>query len=166
MPAEAASLSAPPFEVDLAPSPWRVGEGATLTLAGHAGDATPDRVDVYIVRFPGRAPISRFLTPSGVWSDAPAPYRQGVTPGTLSPVVAAWREEGPVGWSSVFVVFVRTAADPRQRDNWRFRPIVTKVSVLPPAGLASAGGALLLPAGALTLLAAGIVAWAWRRSGR
>lgn len=154
------ALPAPPFELAVAPSPLRVGERGVLRLAADGGGpaAATDRVDIYVVRFVGRAPVNQFLTPAGTWSPALAPYRQGVAASAFAPALAEWQESGPAGWISVVVVFVKTSANPLHRENWRFRPLMTRVRVRPPpAGSAFGTVSVLGPLGLLTLAACAAV---------
>jgi hypothetical protein len=145
-----------PVTVTVTPATWTEGEPASLALAPSPASAAPELGDVYVVRVPPGLVVRRYLTPADVWGRTPVPYQRGVAlPSTIR---AAWTEEGPLGWSFVIVSFVRPGADPRQRANWLWRPVILTVRS---RGAPSAVGASAVPIlgalGVVTVVAAVVV---------
>jgi len=154
-PALAGSLPEAPLSVAV---PTTLHEGHDATVTFEASDSLRGGVpfDVYVIRIPSRQPVRRYLSSTGIWTLEPTPwlrYRSATTP-TSQP--ATWREEGPAGFITLVVVFVRAGGSPGDRSEWLFRPVLGRVSVRPAAttgsGLfASALGVVTLATCALVL---------------
>jgi hypothetical protein len=164
VPARASTLPAAPLDIDIRPSPLRIGAEAAIRIEPRAGAGAAEYVDLHLVRIPSGPPFFRYLTPTGAWSKTITPYLRGVLLPRLAPVTATWREDGDPGWISVLVVFTRPGANPADRVHWVFQPVMRRLMVRP-----AAGGRGRLPIGwlaAATLAAAaGVVAGAvgWSR---
>lgn len=130
------ALPVAPFELRVFPADLREGGQLTVRLDSAGGKDVPETpFDIYLYQVHwGRIEV-RYLTPGGVWSKTPTSFRSAVSRSALSPTVAAWRQEGPIGWLTLVVLFRGASADPRgdprRREDWIFQPIITKVRVEP-----------------------------------
>lgn len=157
-----------PFVLDLTPAAPAAGSEAVVRLdrAG-AGPETAAMFDIYLVRVPSGPPFLRYFWPTGVWSEAPAPWARRVFLPRFAPLRAHWREEGPAGWISLLVVFPRSGADPGDRVNWVFQPLLRRVRVRAEAPLGwRAALAPFVPLGLATLAASVAVMLFPRSRGR
>jgi len=131
-PALAASLPEAPLRVAV---PMTLREGRDAAVTFEASDSLRGGVpfDVYVIRIPSRQPVRRYLSSTGIWTLEPTPWlrHQSATAPTSQP--ATWREEGPAGFVTLLVVFVRTGASPSDRSEWLFQPVLGRASVRPAA---------------------------------
>jgi hypothetical protein len=134
----AGALPAAPFELRVVPADVREGDQVSVRLdpVWQGSRSSPEEpFDIYLYGVHWGRPEVRYLTPTGVWSKAPTAYWSSVSRSDLPPTVAAWRQEGPIGWLTLVVLFRRASADPRgdprRREDWIFQPILTKVRVAP-----------------------------------
>ena len=132
------------------------------SLGQGSKEVAEEPFDIYLYQVHwGRIEV-RYLTPTGVWSKTPTAYRSAVSRSDLTPTVAAWREEGPIGWLTLVVLFRGASADPRgdprRREDWIFQPIITKVRVEPAETVSWRHATDVMgPLGLLTLAACVIV---------
>lgn len=124
-----AVLPASPVGLEVTPS--RVAEGGPVTLrltARGRGAAGPH--DIYIVW--ARSERAAFLAPDGTWSPRPVPYRAGLT--LTGEVSATWPRPGPPGEVPLALLVVPPGAPPLERAEWRFRPAMATLTVVPATG--------------------------------
>jgi hypothetical protein len=158
-PAVETRLGDAPLVASVAPSTWTDGEDAAITLTPSSRPVTPEVADVYLIRVPPGLIVRGYLAPTGSWSwRAALAYQRGVAlPATLR---ASWREEGPLGWSTVVIAFVRPGADPRHRANWIWRPLILKVrSRVAPSAAWPTALPYLTPLALATAAAVALVIW-------
>jgi len=155
-PAPATTLSEAPLSVAI---PSTLTEGREAVVAFDARDAARAGIpfDVYVIRIPSRQPVLRYLTSTGTWTVAPTPWQRhrGVTAPTSQ--MAAWREEGPPGFVTLLVVFVRAGADPSDRSEWLFRPALGRVSVRPTTTTGTGHGVFAAALGLVTAATCALV---------
>src|SRR5262249_30068320 len=154
-PARAASLPEAPLSVAV-PTTLHEGRDATVTFEASDSLRGGDPFDVYVIRIPSRQPVRRYLSSTGIWTLEPTPWLRHPSATAPTSQLATWREDGPAGFVTLLVVFVRAGASPSDRSEWLFRPVLGRVSVRPAAttgsGLfASALGVLTLATCALVL---------------
>jgi hypothetical protein len=159
-PVGAATLPAAPVRVSVEPSTLTSGDEARIRV--EARDAAAARrsgayFDIHLIRIPSGPPFLRYLWPTGVWSQTPAPYQRNALLSGLNPLTAAWREEGTPGWISVLVVFASPGADPGDRARWVFQPVMRRLMVRPAPGDTPAA-ATPIPLGWLATATAGATA--------
>jgi hypothetical protein len=152
-PALAASLPEAPLNVAV---PATLHEGRVAGVTFEASDSLRDSgpFDVYVIRIPSRQPVLRYLSSTGIWTLEPTPWlRHRSAPATSQ--LATWREEGPAGFVTLLVVFVRAGASPGDRSEWLFRPVLGRVSVRPAS---TAGSSLFASAlGVVTVATCALV---------
>src|SRR5438876_8172237 len=131
-PAVAATLPEAPLNVGV-PSTLHEGRDAAVTF--EASDLPRGGVpfDVYVIRIPSRQPVLRYLSSTGMWTREPTPWQRHRSVATPTSQIASWREDGPAGFITLLVVFVRPGASPGDRNEWLFRPVIGRVSVRPAA---------------------------------
>lgn len=154
------ALPPAPFNFQVSPSTWPEGGRAAIRVEalGQTGmDKAGEPFDIYIVRIPGWPSPYMYLTPTGVWSPTPTPYRASVSVSAFTGVVAEWREPGPAGEIYVAVGFVRASAEFLNRSNWVFQPLFTTVRVRAPWGSRSRAALVLGALGLVTLAAVVLV---------
>ena len=152
-PALATTLPEAPLSVVL-PSTLSEGRDAIVTVEPRESAGGGVTFDVYVIRIPSRQPVLKYFSSMGIWTLEPAPWQRhrGVT--ALTSQAATWREDGPAGFVTLLVVFVRAGAGPSERSVWLFEPVLGRVSVRPAATMGS-GAALFAGALGLVTLAAG-----------
>jgi len=146
-PALASTLPEAPVRVAI-PGTLHEGRDAAITLEPrHAGrDAVP--FDVYVIRIPSRQPVLSYLSSTGIWTPEPTPWQRDRVVTAATAQLATWREKGSAGFVTLLVVFVRAGANPSERSEWLFQPVLGRVSVRPAA---TAGAGAVIFAGALGL---------------
>jgi hypothetical protein len=142
-PAFATTLPQAPLDVGL-PSTLYENRDAAVTFETFDSLRGGVPFDVYVIRIPPRQPVLRYLSSTGIWTLVPTPWLRYPNVTTSTSQVATWREDGPAGFVTLLVVFVRAGASPSDRGAWLFRPVLGRVSVRPAA---AAGGRVF--AGAL-----------------
>ncbi len=145
-PALATTLPEAPLSITI-PSTLHEGRDAAVTLEAHDSARGGVPFDVYVIRIPSRQPVLRYLTSTGIWTLEPTPWQRHRSVTAPTSQVATWREDGPAGFVTLLVVFVRAGASPGDRGEWVSRPVLGRVSVRPAA---TAGGGIF--AGALGLV--------------
>ncbi len=148
-----------PLVPTVAPSTWTDGGEAAITLTPSGDVVAPQVADVYLIRVPPGLVVRRYLAPTNSWSSRTVlAYRHGVAlPSTLR---ASWREDGPLGWSTVVIAFVRPGADSPQRANWIWRPLIFKVrSRVAPSAAWPTALPYLAPLALATAAAVALVIW-------
>ncbi len=147
-PAFAATLAEAPLSIAI-PSTLHEGRDAAVVLEPRDSRRGGMPFDVYVIRIPSRQPVLRYLSSTGIWTLEPTPWQRhrGVTAPTSQ--LATWREDGPAGFVTLLVVFVRAGANPSERSEWLFQSVLGRVSVRP-AATAGAGAGIF--AGALGLV--------------
>jgi len=146
-----ATLPAPPFTLDVAPT--RVGAGQPVRLSitprGDAGE-----FDVYVMW--EQSEEAAFLTPQGTWAPHPVAFRPRLA-ANGAPVTVQWIPNPP-GEIPLALVVLRPGDDPMTRAAWSFRPMVTWVRVDTPAPASAVAFSALAPLAGATLLACALVA--------
>ncbi|MBI3826703.1 MAG: hypothetical protein HY294_11950 [Candidatus Rokubacteria bacterium] len=155
-------LGPAPFVVTVSPGTWTEGAPVAIALEPQAGRLSRERADVYLIRVPPGLVVRRYLAPTNTWAvRIPVAYGRDVA--LPSALHASWREEGPLGWSTILIIFVPPGADPHQRANWLWRPIIVKsLSRVTPTAAWPAGLTLLAPLGLASAVAVGLVVRAGR----
>ena len=147
-PALATTLPEAPLSVAM---PSTVTEGRDVAVTLEPRDSTHGGLpfDVYVIRIPSRQPVLRYFSSTGIWTLEPTPWQRhrGVTAPTSQ--VATWREEGPDGFATLLVVFVRAGASPSERSEWLFQPVLGRLTIRPVTAIDAGAGVF---AGALGLV--------------
>jgi hypothetical protein len=146
-----ATLPAPPFALSITPTSAGAGEAVTVTVAprGHAADGAV--WDLYVLWL--HSERAAFLTPDGVWSPRPVPWRARLS--ARESARGPWRGVGPPTEIVLALVAVEPGGDPLDRLAWRFRPDLATLRVA--GGPPPAWDRLIIP-GIVALLAAALVA--------
>jgi len=131
-PAVAATLPEAPLDVGL-PSTLHEGRDAAVTFEASDSPRGGVPFDVYVIRIPSRQPVLRYLSSTGMWTLEPTPWQRHRSVATPTSQIASWHEDGPGGFITLLVVFVRPGASPGDRNEWLFRPVIGRVSVRPAA---------------------------------
>ncbi len=153
-PALAASLPEAPLNVAV---PATLHEGRDAAVTFEASDSVRGGVpfDVYVIRIPSRQPVLRYLSSTGIWTLEPTPWLRHRSATAPTSQLGTWREDGPAGFVTLLVVFVRAGASPGDRSEWLFRPVLGRVSVRPAA---TAGSGLFASAlGVVTVATCALV---------
>lgn len=151
-----AALPAPPFALEVTPARVTAGQPVAVRLTPRGGPA--GEFDLYLMW--ALSPEAAFLTPEGVWSPRPVPFRARV-PAAGPPITTRW-VPGPPGEIPLALVVVPAGGDPLARFAWRFRPELARVSAPAPAPPAPLDLAVLAPLAVVTLLACVLVVRAGR----
>jgi hypothetical protein len=149
------ALPAPPFDLAVTPARVTPGETVTLRITPRGGEGT---FDLYLMW--ALAAEAAFLTPEGVWSPRPVPYRARVA-ATGAPITAGWAP-GPPGDIPLALVVVPAGADPLTRFSWTFRPVLAEISARPPTTGGAPDLVALAPLALVTLLSCALVLLAGR----
>jgi len=155
-PALAASLPEAPLSVAV-PATLHEGRDAAVTFEASDSLRGGAPFDVYVIRIPSRQPVLRYLSSTGIWTLEPTPWLRHRTATTPTSQEATWREDGPAGFMTLLVVFVRAGASPSDRSEWMFRPVLGRVSVRPAATPAAGRGLFASALGAVTVAACALV---------
>jgi len=131
-PALAATLPEAPLSVAV-PSTLHEGRDAAVTFEASDSPRGGVPFDVYVIRIPSRQPVLRYLSSTGMWTLEPTPWQRHRSVATPTSQIASWHEDGPGGFITLLVVFVRPGASPGDRNEWLFRPVIGRVSVRPAA---------------------------------
>jgi hypothetical protein len=127
-PRAGAVLPASPVGLEVMPSRVAEGEPVTLRLTTQGrGPSGPH--DIYIVW--ARSERAAFLGPDGTWSQQPVPYRAGLT--LTGEVRTTWARPWPPGEVPLALLVVPPGAPPLERAEWRFRPAMATLTVVPEA---------------------------------
>jgi hypothetical protein len=122
-----AALPAPPFALTAAPSSVDAGDAVSIDVVPRATGGGP--WDVYVVWL--YAERAAFLGPDGAWTPRPVPFRARLAAG--EPARGAWARAGPAGDATLALVVVRPGADPLDRADWTYRPVLASVHVGAPS---------------------------------
>jgi hypothetical protein len=153
-----AALPAPPFRLTLSSASPAEGQPVTVRVEGTRDGRDGQRHDLYVVL--ASAEEAAFLTPDGAWAPRPVPYAASVSP-SEPPIVRQWPRAWPPGRHALGMVVVAPSADPLDRSQWRYRPVIRWIDIAParPDATPPATGTLAL-LGVATAVAAGLVWWA------
>ena len=161
-----ARLPAPPFDLEIAPARVSEGASATLEVAPHVARATESsaaaaKYDVYVMW--AYSEEAAFLTPAGAWSPTPVPLVRDTTVQSAPTIRATWNGARPVMDIPLAVLVVPAGADPLDRAQWSYRPVIRWLSVRAPSrSWQLTSNALLLGlvgAVASITIAVGDIAW-------
>lgn len=123
-----ASLAPPPLDFSVSPSAVTEGGPATVRIERLRGAGRGEQFDVYLAFFIAWDDVV-FMTPAGVWSAQPVPYRQNLVLADFVPVVAGWPHPAPVGSLIMGMFVVRAGTPPLVRANWLYQPVIKMVRV-------------------------------------
>jgi len=116
------SLATAPFSFAASASATADGNEMVIRVELHqappAGAAGP--FDLYVAQLTSWE-SARFLTPAGLWSEAPVAVRQNLLASRMAPLRLQW-SESQLGTMHLMVLATKASSDPRLRSNWLFQP--------------------------------------------
>jgi hypothetical protein len=111
-----------PFSFAASASATADGNDMVIRVEPHparpAGATGP--FDLYVVQLTSWE-SARFLTPAGLWSEAPVAMRQNLLASRMAPLRLQW-SESQLGTMHLLVLATKASSDPRLRGNWLFQP--------------------------------------------
>jgi hypothetical protein len=166
------SPEAAPFSFAASASATADGNDMVIRVEPHQPppEGATGPFDLYVVQLTSWE-SARFLTPAGLWSEAPVAVRQNLLASRMAPLRFHW-SESQLGTMHLLALATKASTDPRLRSNWVFQPKLRLVRLKARFSPEQRGHAIFAIAslGLVTLVAAAVVlgfplGWGRRRPG-